>query len=465
MTTRVCLLSPAPVWVNPRLVKEADTLHAAGYDVVVGYRADGDVERDDAILATKPWRWHRIDVARARRPVARILAAWRQRGAEWLVRAGVPTSAVARAAYCRSDGDLADWAMAQDADLYIAHTQPVLAVAADAARSRRVPFAFDCEDLLAEEAADGGRAAWRRGMIRRLERQYLPQAAYVSATSAPMAAYLVERYALRTVPVWHNCIPAVNAAALHDPGERPAAAGPVELAWISATIGPGRGLEDIFAALPQVGSRVVLHLYGAVTSGHAEWLEVHLAPLRARSLVVVHPVQPPDRVLVALAQHRIGLSLDPDDCLNRGLTVSNKFFLYLQAGLACVATDTAACTGRAMSRRSSRSWTGSRRRLLCRRPRRRHGSPGAHDSCGSASSQCSSTPSRAHSRHRRPPPHRHQSPSAGAGIADGRAPMHYRGTLLSPLRHATRAPGAALCAASSDVWVDADRRDRGSARP
>jgi hypothetical protein len=341
MTTRVCLLSPAPVWVNPRLVKEADTLHAAGYDVVVGYRADGDVERDDAILATKPWRWHRIDVARARRPVAWILAAWRQRGAEWLVRAGVPTSAVARAAYCRSDGDLADWAMAQDADLYIAHTQPVLAVAADAARSRRVPFAFDCEDLLAEEAADGGRAAWRRGMIRRLERQYLPQAAYVSATSAPMAAYLVERYALRTVPVWHNCIPAVNAAALHDPGERPAAAGPVELAWISATIGPGRGLEDIFAALPQVGSRVVLHLYGAVTSGHAEWLEVHLAPLRARSLVVVHPVQPPDRVLVALAQHRIGLSLDPDDCLNRGLTVSNKFFLYLQAGLACVATDTA----------------------------------------------------------------------------------------------------------------------------
>jgi hypothetical protein len=114
----------------------------------------------------------------------------------------------------------------------------------------------------------------------------------------------------------------------------------VELAWISATIGPGRGLEDIFAALPWLGSRVALHLYGAVPSEHAAWLESRLAPLREGSVVVLHPLQPADRMLVALAHHRIGLSLDAADCLNRSLTISNKFFLYLQAGLACVATDT-----------------------------------------------------------------------------------------------------------------------------
>jgi hypothetical protein len=340
MKPRVCLLSPAPVWVNPRLVKEADSLHAAGYDVVVGYRADGDVSRDDAILATKRWRWHRIDVARDRRPLPWMVAAGDQRIAEWLVRAGVRDSAVARSAYCRSDHALMEWAAAQYADLYIAHTQPVLAVAALAAARRRVPFAFDCEDLLAEEAADGGRALWRRTMIRRLERLYLPRAAYVSATSAPMATYLVDNYGLRNALVWHNCAPAADAATLLDPDDRPVTAGPVELAWISATIGPGRGLEDIFAALPWLGSRVALHLYGAVPSAHAAWLESRLASLREGSVVELHPLQPADRMLVALAHHRIGLSLDADDCLNRSLTVSNKFFLYLQAGLACVATDT-----------------------------------------------------------------------------------------------------------------------------
>jgi hypothetical protein len=340
MTARICLLSPAPVWVNPRLVKEADALHEAGYDVVAGYRADGPTDRDDAILDGKPWRWHRIDLARDRQPAAWTRVALRQRAAEWIVRAGVRSARAERAAYCRGDGVLARWAAAQDAALYIAHTQPVLAVVAKAAASRGVPFAFDCEDLLAEEAADGGRAAWRRPMISHIERRYLPRAAYVSATSVPMAEYLAGRYGLRSTRVWHNCSPAADAAALRGPADRPAPAGPVELAWISATIGPGRGLEDIFAAVPKLGGRVALHLYGAVASGQSEWLDTQLAPVRERSAVVLHPLQPADGLLTALAHHQIGLSLDGGETLNRSLTVSNKFFLYLQAGLACVATDT-----------------------------------------------------------------------------------------------------------------------------
>lgn len=340
MTARVCLLSPAPVWVNPRFVKEADALHEAGYDVVAGYRADGPTDRDDAILKGKPWRWYRIDVARDRQPFAWMRAGLRQRTAEWIVRAGVRSAGAEQAAYCRGDGVLMRWAAAQNAALYIAHTQPVLAIAARAATRRGVPFAFDCEDLLAEEAADGARAEWRQRMITHIERRFLPRAAYVSATSVPMAEYLSGRYGLRTTRVWHNCFPAADAATLRGPADRPAPAGPVELAWISATVGPGRGLEDIFAALPKLGGRVALHLYGAVASGESEWLDTQLAPVRERSPVVLHPVQPADAMLTALAHHQIGLSLDGDTTLNRSLTVSNKFFLYLQAGLACVATDT-----------------------------------------------------------------------------------------------------------------------------
>jgi glycosyltransferase involved in cell wall biosynthesis len=322
------------------LVKEADALHEAGYDVVAGYRADGPTDRDDAILKGKPWRWHRIDMARGRQPFAWMRAAARQRVAEWIVRGGVRSALVERAAYCRGDGVLTRWASAQNAALYIAHTQPVLAVAAAAAIMRGAPFAFDCEDLLGEDAADGGRAPWRQPMIAHLERRHLPRAAFVSATSVPMAEYLAGRYGLRTTRVWHNCFPAADAAMLRGPADRPAPTGPVELAWISATVGPGRGLEDIFAVLPKLGRRVALHLYGAIASGQSEWLEQQLAPVRERSSVVMHPLQPADAMLAALARHQIGLSLDGDATLNRSLTVSNKFFLYLQAGLACIATDT-----------------------------------------------------------------------------------------------------------------------------
>jgi hypothetical protein len=40
-----------------------------------------------------------------------------------------------------------------------------------------------------------------------------------------------------------------------------------------------------------------------------------------------------------LARHHIGLTPDRADSLNLSLTICNKFFLYLQAGLALVATD------------------------------------------------------------------------------------------------------------------------------
>ncbi len=334
---KVCLLSPAHLWVNPRIRKEADALHAAGYDVVVGYRADGSVERDDTLLATAPWAWHRVDISRHRAPTAWAGAAVRQWVAQMLVRCGIRRTDLDAAAYCRSHNALVAWAIRQRADLYIAHTQPVLAAAAIAARALGAQFAFDCEDLLAEETADGGRAPWRRAVIRRLEGHYLPAAAYVSATSRPMAEYLANEYGLNTVWVWHNCFPTSESTALAHPAARPRGGG-VMLAWISATIGQGRGLEDAFTALARLPDGYTLHLYGTVPTSQQPWLAHQLRTISPR--VTIHPLPTADRVLSVLAQHDIGLSLDHPDCANRALTVCNKVFLYLHAGLACVATST-----------------------------------------------------------------------------------------------------------------------------
>src|SRR5687767_12186805 len=68
MTTgmRVCLISSVHPWVNPRLVKEADALAAAGHDpVVVTKSVDEWAEaRDVRLLASKRWPSVRIDLRR-----------------------------------------------------------------------------------------------------------------------------------------------------------------------------------------------------------------------------------------------------------------------------------------------------------------------------------------------------------------------------------------------------------------
>jgi glycosyl transferase family 4 len=339
VTGTVCLLSPAPLWVDPRLRKSADALAGAGYDVVVGYRADGDVARDDALLATAPWRWHRVDLGRSRQRRSWVVAALRQRAAEWTVRGGARFPALDAAAYCRGSAALLRWAVAQRADLYIAHAQPVLALAARAAARWHVPFAFDCEDLLAEEAADGGRALWRRALIGRLERRYLAAAAYVTTPSTPVAAYLEARYSLRPPRVVRNCFPARLADGVAPPADRRGSATP-DLAWLSATIGPGRGLEDIFGALAGDGAPATLHLYGALPAEQRAWFETQVARLRSGVTVTCHGVLPEADIVRTLARHQVGLALETNACLNKRLTASNKIFLYLQAGLACIATST-----------------------------------------------------------------------------------------------------------------------------
>src|SRR5262249_49879679 len=81
-------------------------------------------------------------------------------------------------------------------------------------------------------------------------------------------------------------------------------------------------------------NRVVLYLYGNLLG------DTHrdaLAKLGSR--VVVRPIPPAAEVMTTLGRHHIGLTLDRADSLNLSLTICNKFFLYLQAGLAVVDSD------------------------------------------------------------------------------------------------------------------------------
>jgi len=112
------------------------------------------------------------------------------------------------------------------------------------------------------------------------------------------------------------------------------------LHWFSQTIGPGRGLETLFEALSHLKTPVEIHLRGNYPQSYRQWLEP-LVPSQWRDRVFIHPTVPNAELLSRIAEHDIGLALESTDIPSRDLTITNKLFQYLQAGLAVVATNTA----------------------------------------------------------------------------------------------------------------------------
>jgi glycosyltransferase involved in cell wall biosynthesis len=109
--------------------------------------------------------------------------------------------------------------------------------------------------------------------------------------------------------------------------------------WYSQTLGKGRGLEDLVAALPVVQHEVEIHLRGKPAPDFHNWLAAQL-PDRWRRHVFVHDLVPADDLLSRIAEHDIGFAGEQKYCKSRDLTVTNKILHYLLAGLAVIASDT-----------------------------------------------------------------------------------------------------------------------------
>ena len=67
MKTRVCVVTAGHMSTCPRMLKAADALHGAGFDVrvVSASHTPWAVEADSRLRATRPWRWDLVDYARA----------------------------------------------------------------------------------------------------------------------------------------------------------------------------------------------------------------------------------------------------------------------------------------------------------------------------------------------------------------------------------------------------------------
>lgn len=336
---RICIVSGRQVIDNPRVVKEADALVEAGYDVTVlsAVIRPGDLSRIASMVGGRGWRHHPVvDLSDSRPParlhgialraLARITRSALSLGLEHPLQLSFQSLALLRAS------------RETDADLHSLHADESLWAGTRLVSEGR-PVRIDIEDWHSEDGLAPDRAQRPLRFMRSAERLLLNKAVHSTATSEAMADALVAAYGCPRPSVVYNSFPIADRTQLDGLRRDRVDTGVPSLTWFSQTIGPGRGLETLLSAVAALNRPVELHLRGNARAGYLETLLADV-PSTVRGRIFAHPQVPQEELLSRIAEHDIGYCGELSDCASRDLTITNKVFEYMRAGLAIVASDT-----------------------------------------------------------------------------------------------------------------------------
>jgi glycosyltransferase involved in cell wall biosynthesis len=336
----VALLTGNSLCHNPRAVKEASALARAGYRVcVLGAWSHPDFKaRDRRLIEHLPFAF--IPVFDLTAPglhngISRL--GWRagKRAADvWFDLTGWQSPCQLGFAIER----MFRQALGMSADLYLAHSEPCLYVAVRLLRhGRRV--GVDMEDWFSEDLLPEARRHRPLRLLRALEGELLSHGAYASCPSQAMSAALAAEYGCPPPAVVYNAFAWSDRQALDGAAADRRNRTIPSIYWFSTTLGPGRGVEDLLAALPLLRHEVEIHLRGDPAPGFAEWIRTRI-PEGWHDRICLHPLVTNDQLLPRIAEHDIGFAGETSQCRSRDLTVTNKILHYLLGGVAVVASDT-----------------------------------------------------------------------------------------------------------------------------
>lgn len=337
---RVVIMTGNHLCHNPRVMKEAVALARAGWDVeVLGAWTDPALKaRDIEMTAGNSFRFTPVLDLGAPGLMTKLNVLVGRLGgisARLLYRySGVPSRWLFNAAA----GALSRAALERKADLYIAHSEAAMLVAAELTRlGRRV--VVDFEDWFSEDLLPEDRKLRPIGMLSALEGNLLRQGAGATCPSRAMSAALGRAYGCAPPAVVYNAFPWTDRKNLDGAFKDRKSRSMSSVHWFSQMIGPGRGLEDLLASLRMVDVEAEIHLRGRPVPGFDRWLAA-LVPEKWRPRVFIHGLVPNEELLSRIAEHDIGFAGEMTFCRNRELTVTNKILQYLLGGLAVVASDT-----------------------------------------------------------------------------------------------------------------------------
>lgn len=333
---KILLVTTGQPSLNPRLVKEADTLAANGFNVTVlyAYWNEWGTDLDKALLSARSWKAICVGGNPHTQPftyfISRLIYRF-SRFAEKNTRIGYFN----KFALARSTFFLMRSAKKHIADLYIGHNLGALPAVVKAAKKHRKKCGFDAEDFHRYEISDDNKD-FDVKLKSSVENKYIPQLNYLTASSTQITDAYTELFpSLKPVTIL-NVFPADAKISLPALNASPV----VKLFWVSQTIGIKRGLEDVIQALQLLQQcKFELNLLGHHTNETKAYIE---RTNHGVASIYYHKPVAPDALSGFASNFDIGLALEPGFSFNNNNALSNKIFTYMQAGLAIIASDTIA---------------------------------------------------------------------------------------------------------------------------
>ena len=199
---------------------------------------------------------------------------------------------------------------------------------------------IDMEDWYSEDLLPEARKSRPLRLLRDLEKELLTTGAHATCTSRAMSEALAREFGCPQPTVVYNAFPWSDRESMDGLFKDRRDRRVPSIHWFSQTLGHGRGLDDLIAALPLVKHEAEIHLRGKPVSGFENWL-AHRVPEAWRGRIMVHGLVPNAELLSRITEHDIGFAGETPLMRNKDLTVSNKILYYLLSGLAVVASETA----------------------------------------------------------------------------------------------------------------------------
>ena len=325
---KICICTQSHLCRNPRVLKEALTLSAAGYTVIIltAVYSDNLLQQDLELIrnTTIQYRFY-SDLRHIN--LKSITDRFTKKFASLLERTFHINN---KSALGYGANRLRNTSAGLHADLYIMH-QELATYMGTRLIKKGFRVAFDLEDWYSEDLLPEAQRKRPINLLRESESIALKKGVFCTTTSEALAKKLAEFYSATPPWVIYNVFNSYNF-----PAEKKFAS-PLKLFWFSQTIGPGRGLEEFISMLHSIDTCLELHLLGNIENEYKTRLQLSMP---GQHKLYLHPMVSADELLHKIAGFDIGLALELTSPPSRNYTITNKFFQYLQAGLPVIASET-----------------------------------------------------------------------------------------------------------------------------
>jgi hypothetical protein len=336
----VCILTQSHLCRNPRVVKEANTLAAAGFKVtILTTFTDADLLEEDLklintskieikgivnIISGQASKWYCVKHRLVRRLAGEVI---RRFGWENILTLGYDYCANLKAA------------IRENADLYTCHQEMSTVIGCKLIK-RGFKVAFDFEDWYSHDLLPEANKTRPIKLLEKYEKFALRNSVLNYTTSKSMAAGFAAFAGVDPPKVLHNVFPLAERELLDGKHKDRSDLSRPSMHWYSQTIGPGRGLEFLVKTLEKVSTPVQLHLRGNCSEEFKNEI-TSIFPVEKGHLLFFHRLVPHQELLSRITEHDIGLAVEEVRPDSRNLTITNKILQYLLGGIAVIASDTA----------------------------------------------------------------------------------------------------------------------------